>query len=106
MSHPKTLQGPTDSETRAVTPTRPLVTPKRNESPQNTTGLDGQRNTHSHPNEALSHPNMRFFPTVRGNTRGARVGGNDELHRHSMDIEKDTNWGDSGVRDGQSTDMA
>ena len=27
MSHPKTLQGSTDSETRAVTPTRPLVIP-------------------------------------------------------------------------------
>ena len=27
MSHPKTIQGSTDSETRAVTPTRPSVTP-------------------------------------------------------------------------------
>ena len=27
MSHPKTLQGSTDSETRAVTPTSPLVIP-------------------------------------------------------------------------------
>ena len=73
MSHPKTLQGSTDSETRAVTPTLPL-----------------------------SHPNIRFFPAVRENTRGACIGDGGKSHGRSVDSEKDTFWGDSDTRDGQS----
>ena len=42
-----------------------LVTPKRHESPQTTTELDGQRGTRSHPTLALSHPIIHIFPTVR-----------------------------------------
>ena len=52
---------------RTISTTRygPLVTPKRHESPQTTTGLDGQPKKFSHPNGAISHPNALFFPTVR-----------------------------------------
>ena len=75
MSHPKPLQGSTDSEKRAVTPML-----------------------------ALSHPNVRFLPTVRGDARGVRLDSNEKSHGRSVDSGKYTNWGDSDTRDGQSTD--